>query len=315
MLTLAQHRMLVTGGSGFLGHWVVSLARSHWDVTACYLSNPVQAEGVRCQRLDVRDRSAVLGLVEETRPEVIIHTAALNPGQGDDFVGVNQIGTRNVSEAAYAVDARLIHISTDVLFDGQKGAYIEEDAPSPITPYGHSKAQAEREVKESRARSIIVRTSLIYGPGAPAGEQHGGKAPWEAWDRQTRWVVGDLREGQPVRLFTDEMRCPIWVGSLASALLELAGRPDLTAGRIAVLHVAGSQPLSRYAFGVRLASFHGADPTGIVPALSQESGLDRPLDCTLDCSRARRLLEQPLPGVDEALCAGDGAWPPAARGS
>ena len=307
MLTTAQHRMLVTGGSGFLGHWVVSLARSHWDVTACYLSNPVRAEGVHCQRLDVRDRSAVLGLVEETRPAVIIHTAALNPGQGDDFVGINQIGTRNLSEAAYAVDARLIHVSTDVLFDGQKGNYVEEDAPSPITPYGRSKAQAEHEVKRSGARSIIVRTSLIYGPGVTAWEQHGLEAPWEAWDRQTRWVVGDLHEGQPVRLFTDEMRCPIWVHSLASALLELAGRPGLTPRRTGMLHVAGSQPLSRYAFGVRLASFHGADSTAIVPALSEGSGLDRPLDCTLDCSRAGRLLEQALPGVDEVLRAGDGA--------
>jgi len=303
---MAKLRMLVTGGSGFLGGWVVHLARAHWDVAASFLSNRVHVEGVNWKRLDVRDRSAVLGLVEKTQPTVIVHTAALNPGQGDDFMGVNGVGTQNVAEAARALGARLIHVSTDVLFNGQKGNYVEEDPPSPITPYGRSKAMAEREIEASGTQSIIVRTSLIYGPSASAREQLDREASWEAWDRQTRWVVGDLREGQPVRLFTDEMRCPIWVGSLASALLELAGRPGLTAGRTAVLHVAGSQPLSRYAFGVRLASFHGADPTGIVPALSQESGLDRPLDCTLDCSRARRLLEQPLPGVDEALAEADG---------
>ena len=304
---MARLRLLVTGGSGFLGHWIVALARTDWDVTASYLSTRVQDAGVNWQRLDVRERPAVFGLVEKTRPGVVIHTAALNPGRGDAYDGVNQIGTRNVAEAAQAVGARLIHLSTDVLFDGQKGDYVEEDPPSPITPYGRSKALAEAEIRASGARSIIVRTSLIYGASASACGRHGREASWEAWDRQTRWVVGDLYRGASVHLFTDERRCPIWVRSLASALLELASRPALKVRRADVLHVAGGQPLSRYAFGVRLARFHGADPAAIVPALSRESGLDRPLDCTLDCSRAETLLDQPLPGVDEALAGDDGA--------
>ncbi len=128
-----------------------------------------------------------------------------------------------------------------------------------------------------------MRTSLIYG--------------WRpTWDRQTRWVVGDLKAGEPVRLFTDELRCPIWVESLAAALVELATR-DYTG----VLHVAGVQTLSRYKFGRRLARFHGVDPAPIIPTLSRESGLNRPLDCTLDSSRARSLLSTPLPGVDAVL--------------
>jgi dTDP-4-dehydrorhamnose reductase len=298
---MQDRRMLITGGSGFLGRWIVRMARQRWDVTASYLSSRVGDENVNWQRLDVRDRFAVLALVEEAQPMVIVHTAALNPGQGDDFAGVNGVGTRNVAEAASAVGAHLVHISTDVLFDGQKGNYVEEDAPSPITPYGRSKALAEREVRASGAQSIIVRTSLIYGPSASSWERFGRRASWEHWDRQTRWVVGDLIAGETVRLFTDERRCPMWAPSLASALLELAERPDLTRQPADVLHVAGSQALSRYAFGVRLARFHGVDPTVIVPALSSDSGLHRPLDCTLDCSRAEGLLHQSLPAVDQAL--------------
>jgi dTDP-4-dehydrorhamnose reductase len=284
---MPQPRMLVTGGTGYLGEWIVTLARPAWDVTATHLHHPPALDaddpGVTWRRLDVRDRTAVSALVHETSPAVIIHAAALNPGQGTDFQAVNALGTRHVARAAAAHRARLIHVSTDVVFDGQKGNYVEDDLPSPITPYGRSKAMAEAEVWDSGAEPLVVRTSLIYG--------------WRPrLDRNTRWIVGDLRAGKPVRLFTDELRCPIWVESLAAALVELAGGTYT-----GVLHVAGAQILSRYELGVRLARFHGVDPGPLIPARSRESGLHRPLDCTLDCSRARALLRTPLPGVDEVL--------------
>jgi dTDP-4-dehydrorhamnose reductase len=293
---MANHPMLVTGGSGHLGGWVVHLARADWDVTATYLTRPRSAPGVDWRQLDVRDRAAVAALIREVRPQVIVHTAALNPGQGTDFEAVNADGTRHVARAAALVGARLIHVSTDVLFDGEKGSYVEEDPPSPLTPYGRSKALAEEAVRASGAKAIIVRTSLIYGPVVEAHRTSLRDTPWQAWDRQTRWVVGDLGAGMPVRLFTDELRCPIWVESLAAALLELS-----RSGYAGLLHVAGAQPLSRYQFGLRLARFHGVDTAGITPALSRDSGLIRPLDCTLDCTCARSLLRTPLPGVDEVL--------------
>jgi dTDP-4-dehydrorhamnose reductase len=251
--------------------------------------------------LDVRDGKAVERLITETRPEVVIHAAALNPGQGTAFDCVNIVGTGNVARAAALVGARLIHVSTDVIFDGRRGNYVEEDPPSPITPYGRSKALAEAEVRASGAQAVIVRTSLIYGPAVDSGPALPDDTAWQRWDRQTRWVVGDLKAGKLVRLFTDERRCPIWAESLAVALLELAesDQSQRVPGR--TLHVAGSQHLSRYQFGLRLAKFHGADPAGIVPTSSRDGGLIRPLDCTLDCSRARAQLQTPLPGVDQVL--------------
>jgi dTDP-4-dehydrorhamnose reductase len=300
---MTRPRMLVTGGSGYLGGWVARLACAGWDTTATYFAHPVEGgededrdgdedagrPDVTWRRLDVRDGAAVEALVDEVRPAAIVHTAASNPGGDADFEAVNVDGTRHVARAARACGARLIHVSTDVLFDGGKGSYVEEDLPTPITPYGRSKALAEEEVRAHlflpRAEAVIVRTSLIYG--------------WRPRvDRHTRWVVEGLKAGTPVRLFTDELRCPVWVESLAAAVVELAGM-DYTG----VLHVAGAQPLSRYEFGVRLVRFHGLDPSPIIPARSpvDRSGPRRPLDCTLDCSRARAFLRTPLPGVDEVL--------------
>jgi dTDP-4-dehydrorhamnose reductase len=293
---MTKPRLVITGGSGFLGRWVVRLARSGWDVTATYLNNPMHEPGVDWRRLDVQDPAAVAALLADVQSGVVIHTAALNPGQGTAFEAVNAVGTRHVARAAARFGARLIHVSSDVLFDGQQGSYVEADGPSPITPYGRSKALAEEAVGSSGATAVIVRTSLIYGAAATAHRRSLQETPWRQWDRQTRWVVGDLKAGKPVRLFTDEWRCPIWVESLAAALLELAGLAYM-----GTLHVAGAQSLSRYEFGARLARFHGVDPGGIIPALSRDSGLIRPLDCTLDGSRARALLRTRLLGVDQVL--------------
>ncbi len=280
---MEKPRLLVTGGSGYLGDWVVRLACTGWDVTATYLSHPVDGPGASWRRLDVRDRSAVAGLVAEIHPAVIIHTAAMNPGAGRDFRATNIAGSYHVARAAAEWDARLVHVSTDVVFDGEQGGYVEEDPPSPVTPYGRSKARAEELVEQAGAEAVIVRTSLIYG--------------WRPEiDRHTGWMLDKLAADEPVRLFTDELRCPIWVETLAGALVELAGM-DVTG----CLHVAGAQILDRYAFGQRLLQFHGVDPAPLVPALSRESGLHRPLDCTLDISRAQAVLATPLPGVDDVL--------------
>jgi dTDP-4-dehydrorhamnose reductase len=274
--------LLVTGGSGYLGGWVVRLARDGWDMTATYLSYAVDEPGADWRQLDVRDAAAVASLVDEVQPQVLVHTASLNPGLGDDFEAVNADGSGNVARAAASVGARLIHLSSDVVFDGQKGSYVEGDLPNPVTAYGRSKALAEEAVRDAGAETVVVRTSLIYG--------------WRPTvARAAQWMIDDLQNGEIVRLWTDELRCPIWVESLAAAVVELAG-----SNYTGVLHVAGAQPLSRYAFGVRLLRFHGVDPSSVIPVPSPKDK-PRPLDCTLDCSRARALLQIPLPGVDEVL--------------
>lgn len=276
-------RLLITGGSGYLGAALVRQAHTAYDVTATYHTHPLITPGVTWHRLDVRDAAAVRALIAAVRPAVILHTAALNPGVGTDFEAVNAEGSRHIAQAAAACGARLLHLSTDVVFDGTQGHYVETDPPNPITPYGRSKALAETAILESGAAALIVRTSLIYG--------------WTPEpDRHTRTLIADLHAGRPVRLFTDELRCPIWVETLAAALLELVALP-LTG----ILHVAGAQALSRYEIGLRLLRRHGLDSTPVIAARSRESGLLRPLDCTLDCSRARACLKTPLPGMDEIL--------------
>jgi len=271
---------LITGGSGYLGSHLARAAAANWETHATYLTHAATLPGVTMHRLDIRSAPAVNTLVMHLRPQVIIHTAARL--SGDDMMAVNVDGTRHIAQAAVQVGARLIHLSSDVIFDGQQGWYTETDPPRPIHEYGHSKALAETIVQASVPAAVIVRTSLITGLNPV--------------DPRTRWVLDSLRECRPIILFTDEYRCPIWVADLTTALLELA-RLDYTG----ILNIAGPEALSRYDLGVKLARAYGLDPAGITAASSTSSGLVRPRDCRLDIHLARRLLSTRLRSIDEGF--------------
>jgi dTDP-4-dehydrorhamnose reductase len=190
---------------------------------------------------------------------------------------VNVDGARHIARAATRYHARLIHLSSDVIFDGEHAPYDEDAAPAPITPYAESKACAEQVVKEEYVDPVIVRTSLVYG-----------FAPMDPRTRQTL-------DGEMSRLFTDEYRCPICVDDLADALIELAQN-----GFVGVMNIAGPQRLSRYEFGVELARAFRVDPR-FQPALSASSPTPRPRDCALDISRAQGILKTRLRSVDDVL--------------
>jgi len=274
-------RLLVTGGSGYLGRHLVALAAGRWETIATYFRRPLDGDGLVAVRLDVGDAGQVAALMAKVRPDVVVHTAYTTESE-EAMQRVIVEGTQHVVCAAAKAGARLIHLSTDVLFDGKRGHYTESDPPAPITFYGRAKAAAEAIVAAEAADAVIVRTSLITGFAPP--------------DPRTQWVLDSLREGRAICLFTDEFRCPVWVVTLAQALLELA-ELDYRG----VLNVAGNQVLSRYELGVGVARFFGLDPAGITPALAAESGLVRPLNCTLDLSLARCILRTSLPGLDEVL--------------
>jgi dTDP-4-dehydrorhamnose reductase len=184
-------------------------------------------------------------------------------------------GAANVVAAARQAGARLVHLSTDVVFDGEKaGPYGEGDDARPVTAYGRAKLDAEHLVAAADPAALLVRTSLLYGGADPGPQER---------------LVAQAVEGADVTFFTDEIRCPVRVGDLAHALLDLAGLD--VAG---LLHVAGGEVVSRADLARRLARTLGHDAAALRTGPSPAG--DRPRNCALDSSRAFTLLGRELAG-------------------
>ena len=214
--------------------------------------------GIEAVRLDIRDEPAVrAGLAGA---DVVVHTAYR---QDDEAATVD-----GAVVVARCTPGRLIHLSTDVIFSGALGRPLREpDAPDPVTDYGRWKARAEELVLRERPDALAIRTSLIYrGDGSTRHEQ--------------------LARDPSMSFYSDELRSPVQVGDLASAILELASL-DVSGP----LHVAGADGLSRLDFArlINPAASGGARPPG------------RPGDCRLDSSRAQALLRTRLRGAREVL--------------
>ena len=246
--------LMITGATGFLGRHLMALPEG-WQVLA-----PPSAS------LDVVNLERVRHEIESWEPDVVVHLAYR---RDDRRVIVD--GSRNVAVAAAAAGARLIHLSTDVVFSGRDAPYTEVDVPDATMDYGRWKAEAELEVHRVYPDAVMVRTSLMYGTHHLSPGQ--------------RDLAEALTGGQPITYFTDEYRCPVHATDVAEAVLRLAELPEVDGP----LHVAGPQALSRSELAAAFARHLGLDQSRLTTGTLADSGLERPGRVLLDSSAAAAL--------------------------
>lgn len=254
-------KVLVTGSNGLLGQKIIKnySNNSEFEIIATGRGeNRIHSiSGFKYIPIDITDRNNVLEVVKEEIPQVIIHTAAMtNVDQcEEDPVGCEELNIEAVKyivEAAEAVNAHLIHLSTDFIFDGEDGPYSEEDLPNPISHYGKSKLMAEVIVQKAQCKWSIVRTVLVIGVT-------------EGMSRSNivLWAKGALSQGKEIPVVDDQFRTPTLAEDLADGCMAIA-----QTGEEGVFNISGEEYLSILEIVERIADYYGFDKKLIKPVSS-----------------------------------------------
>jgi len=288
---MLKKKILITGGSGFLGWHLALRFREEYEVSATYHSNPLTIDGVRTIRMDITSEKEVVERIGELKPDVVVHAAANTNVDGceenkESAYAANVTGTENVLKAAADIGAFLIYTSTDLVFGEGDGMYTEEDAPSPMNYYGWTKLDAEKKVA-AYSSSITLRVVLMYGADT------GIKGSF------LRWMKKGLESGREVKLYTDQFRSPLYVDDAAAAIeAVIQGK-----ARKPLYHIGGPERIDRYSFGRIYAGVFGFDPSLLIPVTMDEvaSMARRPRDCSLSIEMAREDLGFNPRAVREAL--------------
>jgi dTDP-4-dehydrorhamnose reductase len=282
-------RLLITGGGGLMGSKVAEVAamQGHVVFSGYYHHHEHYESGHgKGIKLDLMDHASVVEAVRSSRPEVVIHTAALTDVDRceidkDTAYRVNVLGTEVLYEAAREMGAFTIYASTDYVFDGTRGMYSEEDKANPVNYYGYSKLLGEAYC------DAVARTCVIFGARPASGKVN-----------FALWLIDRLAKGESAKIVTDQYVTPTLNTNLARMVLELASR------RLkGIYHLSGATRISRYDFACELARIFNLDEELISPSSMAEMkwAARRPADSSLDTSKAMKCLNEKPMAVREAL--------------
>jgi dTDP-4-dehydrorhamnose reductase len=272
---------MVIGGSGLLGGHLAIQAKNRYNVVATFNSHPLEIQGCKCIELDITRAEKTESIIKKEQPDFIILSSALRnvdfcENNKEKTSSVNVVGARNVAVASNSVHAKLIYLSTDMVFDGKKGYYKEEDSPNPKNHYGQTKLEGEREVEGALEDYVIARVSVLYH--------------WNMFTHTTNfveWIYRNLKAGKPLSLFSDQFRCVTFIENANDALLGIWEKDER-----GIFHVVGKDCISRDAVGLELAEVFGFD-CDLISKTSWEEGewqAHRPKRLCLDASKMESRL-------------------------
>jgi len=287
----SQMKLFVTGASGLLGTRLCELAiKKNYKVYSAYSQHkPLYGTPFK---LDIFDKKADEEILEKIKPDAVVHAAALSDvdkceKEKDLAWKVNAEATAEIARLCVRHDAFLVYVSTDYIFNGEKGSYKETDKPAPINHYGFTKLKGEEFVKESNAEYCIARSSVIYG-AIPAA----GKANFALW------LMDKLKRKEEAKIVTDQWNSPTLNTNLAEMILEIVER-KITG----TFHLAGATRLSRYEFAKSIAEKFSLVTTFIKPVSSEAMQwvAERPQDSSLNVDKANLTLKNKPMQMSEAL--------------
>lgn len=292
-----MQKILITGSNGLLGQKLVELLSrciGYNLLLASKEERSVFGEGMLTYvRMDLTQRQEIRNVVEEFEPEVIVNTAAITDvdkceTEKEATWRVNVTGVENLVQAAKLTGARLIHLSSDYVFDGKSGPYGELDRPNPINYYGKTKLASENVLRTSGIPSAIVRTIVLYGQAR------------EVRNNFVLWVLKNLNEKKQIRVVDDQISTPTFVDDLAYGILKI-----IELERTGIYHISGPDMVSRYGIALAVAKVFSLDRKLLSPVKSivLRQAAPRPLKTGFITLKAETDLGIKMSGIEQGLIA------------
>lgn len=283
-------KILITGASGLLGVNLALLASEEHEVVGVVNSRVINTDRFEVRQADLTTAGMGAKLIKEVKPGWVVHCAAVanidaSEKQPELSQRLNAELPGEVAAAAKDVGARLVHISTDAVFDGEGGDYDEEDAANPLSVYAKTKLAGEQDVLVAYPEAAVARVNFF-------GWSLSGKRSL------AEFFYNNLRDGEPMKGFTDVFFCSMLVNDLVGILLEM-----LEKGLSGVYHAVSPVATSKYDFGVRIAEKFGFDVGLIEPVSVMDAGLAgaRSPNLTLRTDKLKEALGHELPNISDGV--------------
>jgi len=293
--TLVKNRILITGSNGMLGQRAVQYYafKENIELLATSVEEKSVIDSVEYVSCDIKSRDDLKKVIYDYCPDFIVHTAAftnvdLSEKLREDAWKINVKGVEYIAEAARAIDAHIIHISTDYIFDGKEGPYSENDTPNPIGYYGRTKLASENALRISGTFFTILRTNVLYGIALNSRPDF------------VRWVVNSLSKEEHIRIVKDQINNPTFIDDLVQGINKI-----IEFRKTGVYNVGGQEFLSRYDFTLRIADYFGLDKNLITAITTAELNQParRPLKSGLVILKAETELGYKPHTIIESLAA------------
>ncbi|HYB92638.1 MAG TPA: dTDP-4-dehydrorhamnose reductase [archaeon] len=283
-----MEKILVTGGSGLLGSKIVKLAGDNYEIIPTHHQHSLFSNSIE---MNITKREKVFKVIQKFKPDVLIHAAGetdVDKCETDKKWAwkANVEGTKNIVEACSKSGARLIYISTDYIFDGQKGHYSENDSVNPVSYYGLTKLKGEEIIEEECEKYAIARASAIYG--------------WHKWKLNfATWIISSLRKGTNINIVEDHYDSPTLADNLAELVLKIVDKKAS-----GIYNTAGSERINRYLFALNIAKIFDLNKKLVTPIQMKDLKpwvAKRPRDSSLIVDKAQGEFGVKLLSTEEGL--------------
>ena len=278
-------RILITGAFGQLGRALYKTLSSSHKVTLTGKVLPKNAIGLK---MDIQDKLNIQQIIELVRPEIIINLAALtNVDECEKNIAfAREVNIGGIINLCDCFNGKIIQISTDYVFNGEKGPYVEDDKVSPISVYGKTKLDAERIVMNNNPNNLVLRTNVLYDYINHTNASF------------LNWIINSLKNDNPIKVVTDQINNPTWTYSF-SDIINISIAKELNG----LFHWGDADFLSRFDFAVKIADKFSLNKTLISPITTEQlkQYAKRPLKSGLINSKISERLGVIPPKVDDCL--------------